>query len=103
MTSRDAFIEYLKGWTTAMSDATPGEPKRYLEVDGFSVSLFTGQGDNDGPFGELPATGRRMSLPFCELLWYDADGKLRAGELYYDVMSLMTQLGHVQAPAGAAV
>jgi hypothetical protein len=46
----------------------------------------------------MPATGRRMDLPFCEVARYDAEGRIVQGEVYYDLMSMMVQLGHVQPP-----
>ena len=65
------------------------------------VAEFAGQGVNDGPMGPLPATGRSMSLPFCEIMRFNNDGQIVSGAAYYDQMSIMVQLGHVQ-PAGAA-
>jgi SnoaL-like protein len=54
---------------------------------------------NKGPLGPLPATGRSMSLPFCEVWRLDTEGRIVAGDLYYDQLSLMTQLGHIQSPS----
>jgi hypothetical protein len=31
------------------------------------IAQFAGEGTNDGPFGSLKPTGRRMSLQFCEV------------------------------------
>jgi hypothetical protein len=61
--------------------------------------LFTGTGRNDGPLGPLPATGREASVPFCETREYDADGKVVRSDLYYDQLTLLEQLGHMQVPA----
>jgi ketosteroid isomerase-like protein len=91
------FTDWLKGWPTAFSDATPAEP-RYIDGGEYSVCLFRARGTNDGPLGPLPATGRRMDLPFCEVLRYDHDGKIVEGEVYYDMTSMMVQLGHMQPP-----
>ena len=32
------------------------------------VAEFTGRGVNDGPLGPLPASGKQMNHPFCEIL-----------------------------------
>ena len=40
------------------STLTPGE---------VVIAQFAGEGTNDGPFGSLKPTGRRMSLQFCEV------------------------------------
>jgi hypothetical protein len=87
---------WLRGWTTAFSDGAV-EDDRYLEGDGFCVSLFRGRGVNDGALGELPATGKPIDVAFCEVLRFDAGGKVTSGEMYYDQLSLLTQLGHAEA------
>jgi SnoaL-like polyketide cyclase len=97
--SADEFKEWLRGWFTSFSDARPDEG-RYLEGADFSLSLFQGRGINDGPLGELPPTNRQMDLPFAELLEYDADGKVRYGAIYYDQVTLLTQLGHMPPQGG---
>lgn len=91
------FKDWMRGWFEAFSDARPDEP-RYFDGAGFSLALFQGRGINDGPLGDLPPTNRRMDLPFAEFLTYDADGKVTGGELFYDQMSMLTQLGHMPAP-----
>ena len=45
-----------------------------------------------GPAGELPATGRTVDVPFCEVHRVQA-GKITDSHLYFDQMELMTQLG----------
>jgi len=39
-----------------------------------------------------------MSMPFCEVRRYDASGKIAGGELFYDMATMMIQLGHMEAP-----
>jgi hypothetical protein len=57
------------------------------------VARFTGEGTNDGALGGFPATGRQWTLPICEMWHFDADGSVVGGEIYYDQVSLLTQLG----------
>jgi hypothetical protein len=97
--SADEFKEWLRGWYGSFSDARPDEP-RYLEGADFSLALFQGRGINDGPLGELPASNRQMDLPFAELLEYDDDGKVRYGAIYYDQVTMLTQLGHMPPQGG---
>jgi len=47
-----------------------------------------------GPAGELPATGRTVDVPFCEVHRVQA-GKVTDSHLYFDQMELMTQLGQL--------
>ena len=49
--------------------------------------------------GPFPATGKEWALPICELWHFDADGRVVGGEIYYDQVSLLTQL----EPAAGAV
>jgi ketosteroid isomerase-like protein len=100
MRSVDEFLGRLNEWTTGMSDAKVGEP-RYLEAGDHSVCRFVGSGTNDGPIGPPRAvTGKRMEMPFCELLRV-RDGKVVEGEMYYDQLTMLTQLGLAEAPVTA--
>ena len=63
---------------------------------------FTVEGTNDGPLGSMKPTGRKMSLPFCEICRFDKQGRIVSGGCYYDQYTLLTQLGHIQPLAVAA-
>lgn len=92
-------VDHLKGgWATAFSDAAV-TGAHYIDGGDHTVAQFTGTGTNDGPLGPMPASGRRMALPFCEVLAYDADDRVLRAELYYDQVSMLVQLGHMPPPA----
>ena len=97
--SAEEFKDWLRGWYSAFSDARPDEP-RYLEGADFSVALFQGRGVNDGPLGDLSPSNQRMDVPFAEVLHYDGEGKVRAGAIYYDQVTMLTQLGHMPPQGG---
>lgn len=97
ITGRDGFKEWLGGWSASMSNARVTDG-RYLDAGDTSICLFTGQGTNDGQLGPFSPSGKDMSLPFCEVLTYDGDGNVTGGEIYYDQLTMLTQLGHLQAP-----
>jgi hypothetical protein len=40
-----------------------------------------------------------MDLPFCEVLRFDESGRIVSGGIYYDVMTMLTQLGIAPSPA----
>lgn len=86
------FTDWMQGWMTAMSDARISDP-HYIDGGDYTVCMFHGQGTNDGQMGPLQATGRRMDLPMCEVLRYDAQGKITAGEIFYDAATMMVQFG----------
>ena len=56
------------------------------------VCTFTVVGTQDGPLGPFPASGREFSLPLCEMWHFDSSGRVVGGDLYYDQVSLLTQL-----------
>lgn len=86
------FLDYLRDWAAMSSDVVPTDAT-YFEGPDHSVALFHARGTNDGVMGDLPATGRAMDLPVCEVIHYTADGKVLADELYWDQMTMMGQLG----------
>jgi steroid delta-isomerase-like uncharacterized protein len=91
-------VDYLRdNWVQAFSDAAVTEA-HYHEAGDCSISEFTGAGVQDGQMGPLPASGKRMATPFCEISRYDRDGRVVEGRLYYDQMSILSQLGHMQQP-----
>jgi ketosteroid isomerase-like protein len=91
------FVDWLKGWATAFSDAEVADV-RYIDGGDHSVAIFQGRGTNDGAMGLLAATGRRMDLPYCEIFRYDAGGKMVAAEIFYDSTTMMVQLGTMEPP-----
>lgn len=100
---RDGFKQFMQGWVEAFSDAEVTEAA-YADAGDRVIAQFVGRGVNDGPLGPLPATGKEMKVPMCEILRFDESGRVVSGSIYYDQLSLMTQLGHMQpaeaAPAG---
>jgi steroid delta-isomerase-like uncharacterized protein len=92
--------DFLPGWVTASSDIRITDP-RYLDVGDSVVCMFTVVGTHDGPLGAFPATGRRFALPLCELWHFDSGGRVVGGDLYYDQLSLLTQLGLMPQPSTA--
>jgi limonene-1,2-epoxide hydrolase len=89
--------DMMQGWTRAFSDATPVDV-HIIDGGDQTVALFRAQGTNDGPLGSLPATGKQMDVPFCEILRWDAEGHVVGGEGFYDQLTLMVQLGHLPPP-----
>lgn len=72
------------------------ETDRAIVVEGVFSGTHTGP--LAGPDGEIPATGRRLELPFVDV--FDArDGLLCEHHIYYDQMAMLGQLGLIPAPA----
>jgi steroid delta-isomerase-like uncharacterized protein len=92
--------EFLAGWVEASTDIRVADPA-YLDAGGTSVATFTVTGTHDGPLGPFPATGRPFTLALCELWHLDPDGRVVGGDLYYDQVSLLLQLGLLPQPSSA--
>lgn len=58
---------------------------------------FNGEGVNDGSFGTFPATGKRVSFPFVNVIEVNAKGEISRVEQLYDRLDMPTQLGHMSA------
>lgn len=89
--------EYAKGWIDAFSDGKITNP-RYYDAGDTVVAEFVGAGTNDGPLGPMPATNRKVNVPYCEIFHFDTEGKVIRGSSYFDMFGLMVQLGHASPP-----
>ena len=92
--------DFLPGWVRASTDIRITDP-RYLDAGQTAVCTFTVVGTHDGPLGPFPATGKPFALPLCELWHFDAGGRVVGGDLYYDQVSLLMQLGLMPQPSSA--
>ena len=92
--------DFVPGWVRASSDIRITDP-RYLDAEHASVCTFTVAGTHDGPLGPFPATGKQFVLQLCELWRCDQSGRVIGGDLYYDQVSLLTQLGLMPQPTSS--
>jgi steroid delta-isomerase-like uncharacterized protein len=89
------YVALLKGWLSAFPDSHGSFNGAF--VSGNTVILeVTWRGRQDGPLqtpaGAISATGKRVELPACLILEI-AGQKVRAARHYFDVATMMTQLG----------
>lgn len=84
------FAEAFPGSSTELTNAFATEDQAVIE--------FTGRGTNTGPLhmptGDIPATGRYSELRFCGV-YRIKSGKIVSLHNYYDVMTMLQQLGLV--------
>jgi steroid delta-isomerase-like uncharacterized protein len=92
--------DFLTGWVQASHDIRITGP-RYIDAGQTVVCTFTVAGTHDGPLGLLAATGKEFTLPLCEMWHFDSSGRVVGGDLYYDQVSLLMQLGMMPQPSGA--
>ena len=84
--------EVFESWFSAFADLrfTTDE----LVIDGHRVAQFvTIAGRQTGPFGALPATGRKFQITGAWLYTLDEAGRIIQDRRVYDVTSMLVQLG----------
>ena len=100
---REGHKRYLHGWTDAFPDSETEITALHAGED-FVVVEFVGRGTHGGTLrsaaGEIPATGRRVEIPFCEVHGV-RDGELVSTRSYFDLAGMLVQLGLMPAPEAA--
>ena len=91
----DGSKEFSAMWDDALPDGRV-RVDRVVTADPYVVVEFTGTGTHTGtlrtPSGPIPATGRTITLQFCDVLEF-RDGKAVSQHFYMDSGSMMAQLG----------
>jgi steroid delta-isomerase-like uncharacterized protein len=97
--SRAEYRESLQSWISGFSDGKVVDPKA-IDAGDTVIIQYTGQGTNDGAMGPFTKpTGRAVSVPFCDILEFDAKGNIVRGASYFDMLSMLVQMGHAERPA----
>jgi len=91
---------FLSGWIESAHDIRITN-RAYVDAGQTVVCTFTVVGTQDGPLGPFPATSKSFSLPLCEMWHFDEGGRVVGGDLYYDQVSLLLQLGLMPRPSTA--
>jgi steroid delta-isomerase-like uncharacterized protein len=86
----------FKDWADGFSDGKITDTKA-IDAGDTVIVEYIGRGTNDGPMGPAPATGKRVSLPFVDIVHFNKDGKISGGASYYDMFSLLVQMGLAEA------
>ena len=91
----EGFRQYMEGWSDAFPDGRAEDTNVYVGED-FAVTEFVGRGTHTGtlrtPAGEIPPTERSAEWTLCEV-YQIRDGKIVRGRTYFDVATLMDELG----------
>jgi steroid delta-isomerase-like uncharacterized protein len=66
--------------------------RRYVSDDAITVEA-TVSGTHNGLWNEIPATGRRIQLPFCTIFLFDENDRLTGERTHFDSALLLRQLG----------
>ncbi|HUA07435.1 MAG TPA: ester cyclase [Solirubrobacteraceae bacterium] len=99
-----ACAEFFAGWFRAFPDARVDVHDVHF-IDDVAVEVGTSSGTHDGvfhsPAGDVPATGRRVSLDYLQVPHF-RDGKHASFNLMFDRLLMLEQLGLIPASAPAA-
>lgn len=94
----------VRNYGTAFSDMHRELGRIYTDGNIVVVQLAL-QGTHDGPlelpFGELPATGKRMDAPCADVFELDEDGKIIRFDCYPEGSIIFAQLGVLTNLQGA--
>jgi predicted ester cyclase len=81
--------EEHSGWIDRVFDI-----ERIMEsVDGTVIAQGTLTQTHNGVWRSVPPTGKRVTIPCCEIIGFDAEGRVISEEAYQDDLSIMKQLG----------
>jgi steroid delta-isomerase-like uncharacterized protein len=97
-------VKFSQMWADGFPDGKVEVTDTIAEGDGVVV-LYVGRGTHTGTLanasGEIPATGKEVTLELCDVVTIK-DGKVRSIRTYFDSGSLLAQLGLMTAaPMGA--
>jgi steroid delta-isomerase-like uncharacterized protein len=100
----EKFIELAKGWRHAFPDAN-GTVTNALESGSTAVLEITWTGTHSGdlltPTGDkIPPTGKKINVTAVQVV-EASGGKMTAVRHYFDLMTMLAQLGVLPAPARA--
>lgn len=99
--NKQKFLDWTRAWASAFPDGRITN-ERYTDAGDTVIAEFTVEATNNGPFAGLPPTGRKVSFNYCEITRFDSNGRSISGSGYYDLYTILTQLGHIQPLAAAA-
>lgn len=91
----NGLLQWFQGFLTAFPDAR-AEPFNMIAAGDWVASEHIGRNTHTGPLqspaGEIPPTGRRVELQIAEV-YQMKDGKLALLRAYYDMATMLRQLG----------
>ena len=92
--------EILQGWRKAMPDVK-GTVTKAVASGNTAVLEVTWEGTQTGPMegpgGTLPPSGKRQTTPAAWIFEFDGDN-IKESRQYFDMMSLMQQIGAIPQP-----
>jgi steroid delta-isomerase-like uncharacterized protein len=101
---KDGARKYNENWANGFPDGRVTIDRVHADGDTVVVE-FTGRGTHTGTLatsmGDIPATGRSMTLKLCDVIEF-RDGLIVRQRSYFDTGSMMAQLGLLPAQAATS-
>jgi steroid delta-isomerase-like uncharacterized protein len=101
---KDGARKYNENWANGFPDGRITIDRVHADGDTVIVE-FTGRGTHTGTLvtsmGDIPATGRSMTLKLCDVIEF-RDGLIVRQRSYFDTGSMMAQLGLLPAQAATS-
>lgn len=98
----DETVKADQAWKQAFPDAK-GTIRSIVASGSTVVAEVTWEGTHraplQGPGGSIPATGKRVTMP-AVLVCTVQGGKIKEAHHYFDMMTMLQQLGVMQQPRG---
>jgi steroid delta-isomerase-like uncharacterized protein len=91
-------VAALQGWKQAMPDAKGTVTSALASGNTVALEIIwegTHTGPLEGPTGTIPASGKRQVTPAAQILIFEGD-KIKENHHYFDMMSLLKQIGALQ-------
>lgn len=85
----------IEGWFSAFSDFNLKPDKVLGSGDSFTVELTangTHDGELSGPGGDIPASGKKVTVPSCDVIQLKGD-KIQSLNCYYAAPVMLSQIG----------
>ena len=99
----DAIVELSKGWREAFPDAKGTITKAVESGDTVVLEIIwegTHTGELKSAMGPIPATYKKVKIPAVEVVTFKTD-KIAETKHYFDLMTLLGQIGALPTPAAA--
>jgi steroid delta-isomerase-like uncharacterized protein len=97
-------IEAWQGWAKAFPDSKATIVREFASGDTAVLELVW-KGVHTGPLqtptGTLPASNRPVEMPACQVVQVEG-GKIKNGSHYFDLLTMLTQIGATGAIKSAA-
>lgn len=72
------------------------EPKTWYGGDESITVELTFSGVHTKEWEGIPATNKKFEVPACAIYSFDNDGKLESERVYFDISSILKQLGAIE-------